>query len=69
MEKVWGVEIWNGTTAVYCSMFETLEKAIEYVNWCKANAKDGWYRYVSNPIEFESEHEFDVWQSETEGMY
>ena len=22
-----------------------------------------------NPIEFESEHEFDVWQSETEGMY
>ena len=54
---------------MYCSMFETHEKAIEYVNWCKANAKDGWYRFVSDPIEFESEHEFDVWQSETEGMY
>lgn len=66
---VYGVEIWNGTTAVYCDMFENLKDALEYVEWCKANAKDGWYRVVYGPYEFESELEFRVWASETEGMY
>ena len=68
MSKVYGVEIWHGTTAVYCDKFDSLEDAEEYVAWCKANAKDGWYRKVWEPVEFESETQFRVWADETEGM-
>ena len=67
-KKVYGVEVWHGTTAVYCDMFESLEDAQAHVEWCKANARDGWYRVVYGPYEFESRHEFSLWQSETEGM-
>lgn len=71
MEKVYGIEVWHGTTQVYVYKFETIESAEGYRQECLSNPnrQHGWNRYVSSVMEFDTSEEFSKYVLENEGSY
>jgi hypothetical protein len=71
MEKVYGVEVWHGTTQVYVYGFNTPESAERYKEKCLSNPnrQHGWNRYVSSVMEFETSEELHKYAMENEGSY